>query len=372
MACLSRNLEGPQALACPAQSDMRWYRGKTVSTRNRIRRATSIDVAELAGVTQPTVSRALRGNPHVSADTRARVLAAARALNYVPDASAASLRGGETNTLALVIICRPGESPTHVNPFYFSLMGSVAASAAQAGYKVLVSFQESEENFAGSYDDAHQADGMIVIGTTQNMAAWEYFRSIDHDGKAWACWGSPFDELGWVRSDNEAGGQMATEHLIAAGRTKIVFIGSRTSLQRQFDERYNGYETTMTRAGLTPALAEVDETLDRETQGAKAVRSLIAKGVSFDGLFAACDLMALGALRALAEAGVSIPQDVAIVGFDGIRAGSYTTPALTSIEPDYAVAGELLVQAVLARLRRTALPDRRVPVRLLVRNSCTA
>jgi DNA-binding LacI/PurR family transcriptional regulator len=343
-----------------------------MDTRHRARRATAFDVAQLAGVTQPTVSRALRGSPNVSNETRARVIAAAQELNYVPDANAASLRGGETNTLALVIICRPGEAPTHVNPFYFSLMGSVAASASLAGYKVLVSFQDSQGNFSGGYDDARQADGMIVIGTTQNMAAWEYFRSIDYDGKAWACWGSPFDELGWVRSDNAEGGRIATDHLVAGGRRKIVFIGSRTSLQRQFDERYQGYEAAMIAHGLSPVLVEVDEAMNREEQGAVAVRQMVASGMEFDGIFAACDLMALGVLRSLEDAGIAVPSQVGVVGFDGIRAGSYTTPALTSVEPDYAVAGDLLVKAVLARLRGTDLPDRRVPVQLLVRNSCTA
>ncbi len=118
-----------------------------MDTRHRARRATAFDVAQLAGVTQPTVSRALRGSPNVSNETRARVIAAAQELNYVPDANAASLRGGETNTLALVIICRPGEAPTHVNPFYFSLMGSVNSAKGKRTLSFCVSLKRSRRSF---------------------------------------------------------------------------------------------------------------------------------------------------------------------------------------------------------------------------------
>ena len=145
-------------------------------------RVTAFDVAQRAGVTQPTVSRALSGSPKVSDETRARVIEAARELGYVINQNATRLRRGETLTLAVVLIGRAGESPTETNPFYFSLLGSIAAAAAAQGYNLIVSFQDSPDNFFGQYDDARQADGMIVIGTTQNAEAWEYFRGLDHPG----------------------------------------------------------------------------------------------------------------------------------------------------------------------------------------------
>ncbi|MBK7163510.1 MAG: LacI family DNA-binding transcriptional regulator [Sphingomonadales bacterium] len=332
-------------------------------------RVTAFDVAQRAGVTQPTVSRALNGSPKVSDETRAKVLQAAQELGYVINQNATRLRRGETMTLAVVLIGRAGESATETNPFYFSLLGSVAAAAAAKGYNLLVSFQDSSGNFFGQYDDARQADGMIVIGTTQNPEAWAYFRGLDHTDKAWVCWGAPDDDLRWVRSENEGGGQIAARYLLESGRKHPVFIGARASQQRQFGERYDGFAEALRTAGLSAPAIEVDESLSREEQGIEAVRTLLQSGQPFDGIFAACDLTALGVLRALTESGISVPERVSVIGFDGIRAGNYSSPPLTTIEPDFEQAGDLLVQNVLNRISGEPLTHRRVPVQLVRRGS---
>ncbi|MCC6477919.1 LacI family DNA-binding transcriptional regulator [Sphingorhabdus sp.] len=332
-------------------------------------RVTAFDVAQRAGVTQPTVSRALNGSPKVSDETRARVLEAAQELGYVINQNATRLRRGETMTLAVVLIGRAGESATETNPFYFSLLGSVAAAAAARGYNLLVSFQDSPTNFFGQYDDARQADGMIVIGTTQNPEAWAYFRGLDRPEKAWVCWGAPDDDLRWVRSENEGGGRIAARYLLDAGRRHPVFIGARASQQRQFGERYAGFAEELNKSDIVPPAIDVDEGLSREEQGVEAVRSLLQSGQRFDAIFAACDLTALGVLRALSESGISVPEQVSVIGFDGIRAGNYSSPPLTTIEPDFQQAGDLLVQNVLNRIAGEPLTLRRVPVHLVKRGS---
>lgn len=332
-------------------------------------RVTAFDVAQRAGVTQPTVSRALNGSPKVSDETRARVIEAARELGYVINQNATRLRRGETLTLAVVLIGRAGESPTETNPFYFSLLGSIAAAAAAQGYNLIVSFQDSPDNFFGQYDDARQADGMIVIGTTQNAEAWDYFRGLDHPGKAWVCWGAPDDDLRWVRSENEGGGRIAARYLLDRGRSAPVFIGARASQQRQFGERFAGFAEELAKSGIEPLFVDVDETLSREEQGVEAVADLIGKGCSFDAIFAACDLTALGILRELAKRGVAVPEQVSVIGFDGIRAGNYSSPPLTTIEPEFDQAGALLVQNLLNRIAGQPLTERRVPVHLVKRGS---
>lgn len=332
-------------------------------------RVTAFDVAQRAGVTQPTVSRALSGSPKVSDETRARVIEAARELGYVINQNATRLRRGETRTLAVVLIGRAGESPMETNPFYFSLLGSIAAAAAAQGYNLIVSFQDSPANFFGQYDDARQADGMIVIGTTQNAEAWEYFRGLDHPGKAWVCWGAPDDELRWVRSENEGGGQIAARYLLECGRSAPAFIGARASQQRQFGERYDGFVDELAKSGIEPLFVDVDENLSREEQGVKAIASLVKSGQHFDSIFAACDLTALGILRELPTHGIEVPRDVSVIGFDGIRAGNYSSPPLTTIEPEFDQAGALLVQNVLNRISGQPLTERRVPVHLVKRGS---
>ena len=338
-------------------------------SKSRAFRVTSFDVAAEAGVSQSTVSRALAGDPVVSEATRARVFEAARRLNYAVDENAARLRSGRTATLAVVVICRPDEDRKDLNPFTYALLGTVCAAASARGYETLVSFQDGPENLSGRYEDRRRADGLIVIGTTQNLPAWTYYRDLGLGGTRMVCWGSPFDELDWIRSDNHAGALLATRHLIEAGFRTPVCIGSEGSLQRQFKERYDGYCQAMQEAGLTPRLVEIEEGLSREEQGRRAARQLIADGLPCDAIFAVCDEIALGTLRELSENGIAVPGRLGLIGFDGIRASANAMPPLSSIQPDFAAAGAMLVDKLLATIAGEPNSDRRVPVTLLARES---
>ena len=337
------------------------------SDKPKPRRVTSIDVAERAGVSQSTVSRALAGSETITEATRSRVERAAAELGYQVNARAAGLRRGETGTIAIVVIGRDGEGPTAINPFYYSLLGSTCAAAAEAGYEALVSFQAKPEQFFGHYVARRHADGVVVIGTATNEAAWDYFRNCAEEAPRMAFWGSPFDDSVWVRSDNRAGGQLAVERLVQGGAKHIVFVGDPTSSQRQFRERYEGYRSAMEAAGLTPGEAVVSAGEDRVSQGRNATAQMVDSGARFDGLFFACDAMALGALEELAARGISVPDDVAVIGFDGLGSGAFSAPPLTTVEPDFALAGRLLVETALAS--EAERPERRVAVHLVERAS---
>ena len=250
--------------------------------KQRLVRVTSFDVAAEAGVSQSTVSRALAGDPVVSEATRARVAEAALKLNYYVDENAARLRTGRTGTLAVVVICRPDEDRKDLNPFTYALLGTICAAASARGYETLVSFQDSPGNLSGRYEEQRKADGLIVIGTTQNSAAWDYYRALGQSGMHWVCWGSPYDELEWIRSDNHQGAALAAQHLLTAGCTRIACIASLDSLQRQFKERYDGYAETVTRAGHEPWLVEIADGRSRDEQGRRAVTDLLASGRPFD------------------------------------------------------------------------------------------
>ncbi len=337
----------------------------------RISRVTSFDVAEQAGVSQSTVSRALAGDTSISEPTRQRVIAAATKLNYQVNENAARLRRGKTGTLAVVMICRAGEDRKDLNPFYFSLLGSACAAAAARGYEVLVSFQDSPETFWGHFQERRKADGMIVIGTSENTAAWDYFSALDGE-TSWVCWGAPSDAFLWVRSDNVAGAALAARHMLVRGYRQIVCIGSETSPQRQFKERYDGYAAAMQDAGLEPVLQRIERGLPREEQGRRAAAALVASGRPFDAIFAVSDEIALGALKELERLGYKVPDQIGVVGFDGVRAGAWSTPPLTTIEPDFEIAGTLLVDRLLAAMAGEAETPHRVPVRLVVRGSTRA
>jgi DNA-binding LacI/PurR family transcriptional regulator len=126
------------------------------------------------------------------------------------------------------------------------LRGSVGARLRSARL-----FQDSETNFWGHYQERRKADGMIVIGTSENTAAWDYFGSLP-EGSNWVCWGATHDSFPWVRSDNHAGATLATRHMLVRGYRQIVCLGSETSPQRQFKERYDGYAAAMKSAGSNP------------------------------------------------------------------------------------------------------------------------
>ena len=331
------------------------------------RRPTSFDVAERAGVSQPTVSRALSGSPAIAEATRRRVIEAAEALGYFVDERAARLRRGSTGTLAVVVICRKGDSASTINPFAYALLGSVCAAASERGFETLVSFQARTQDFFGHYQEQGRADGLIVIGTTTNAPAWEYLRSLESEERRVAYWGSPFEDLEWVRSDNRAAGRLAVEHLLAAGYKRPCFLGALGTPQVQFTERYEGYAEAMREAGLEPCLAPTVNAATREEEGRRAARRLIERGEGIDAVFAACDAMALGALEAFAAADIAVPDEVGVMGFDDLVAGRFSRPPLTTIAPDPAEAGAALVEAVLDDNGTTA--RRRVPVSLIARGS---
>ena len=332
------------------------------------RPATSIDVAERAGVSQSTVSRALSGSRTITEATRQRVERAAQELGYHVNARAAGLRKGETGTIAIVVIGRAGEGARQINPFYYSLLGNACAAAAERGYEALVSFQSEPDEFFGHYVARRQADGLIVLGTAMNGPAWDYFRDCAKDNAQIAFWGSPFDDSAWVRSDNRAGGRAAVERLLKSGARHILFVGDPAGAQRQYGERYAGYREAMGEAGLDLADALVPEDAgDRVDQGRAAARRILDLDERPEGLFFACDAMALGALEEFAAAGVSIPDEIGVVGFDGIDAGAFSNPPLTTLAPDFGEAGRSLVAMALAPAGMET--DNRVPVRLVDRGS---
>ncbi|KUO54337.1 MAG: LacI family transcriptional regulator [Sphingomonadales bacterium BRH_c3] len=331
-------------------------------------RVTSFDVAEKAGVSQSTVSRALSGSAVITEGTRTRVLEAARELGYFVDERAARLRRGHTGTLAAVVICKPGYSAKDVNPFSYALLGGICTAASARGLEVLVSLQAEEDQLFGHYVERGQAEGLIVIGTTANRAAWEFFRKIGEASQPVAYWGSPMGDLDWVSSDNHAGARLAAEHLAGQGCKGLVCIGSHGSVQRQFAERTDSFMARATELGVKVDLIAIEQGKDRREQGRLAAQALLRRGEPFDGVFAVCDAIAFGVLEAFHAAGVRIPGDVKVVGFDGLPAGELSNPPLTTIEPDLDLAGRLLVEAVSGEdVRHPSV--QRVPVRLLVRAS---
>src|SRR3954470_872297 len=214
------------------------------------RRPTSFDIAAIAGVSQPTVSRALSGSPSVSEETRRRVLAAAEQLNYKVDKNASGLRRQQAKTLALLFF---EESPDHseINPFYLSLLGPMVRRCADRGYDLLISFQQLSSDWHVEYEDSRKADGIILLGYGDYIESQPKLRKLIANGAHFVRWGSAADaQVGaTVSSDNERGGFDATAHLLQRGRRRIAFIGTAEPRYPEFLERWRGYSRALAAAG---------------------------------------------------------------------------------------------------------------------------
>ena len=334
---------------------------------------TSFDIAQLAGVSQPTVSRALRGSPTVSEQTRKRIEAIAQQLNYKVDKNASSLRRRETNTLALLFYEDPMPDATIINPFFLSMLGSITQTCSRHGYDLLISMQQFSSDWHVDFEESRKADGIILLGHGDFEPYRAKLDRLMEQGTHFVRWGPAQDaDLGIVvGSDNFRGGEQATQHLIGLGRTHIAFLGEANSHYPEFNDRYQGYLHAHAEAGLA-----ADEQLYRiahtEQGGHDAVCQMIAQGARFDAIFAASDLIALGAMRALQEHGRDVPGDVSIVGFDDILAASLARPPLTTVQQDYRRAGEVLVETLIRTIRAEAVESNALPCKLVIRKSCGA
>ncbi|MBH5322001.1 LacI family DNA-binding transcriptional regulator [Aurantiacibacter sediminis] len=334
-------------------------------------RPTSFDIAYLAGVSQPTVSRALRGDKSVSEKTRARIKEIARDLNYTVDKNASSLRSQRSNTIALLFFEDPTPDESMINPFFLAMLGSITRACANRGLDLLISFQRMEDDWHMQYQDSHRADGLILLGYGDFTLYKQRLDQLEQQGTHFARWGSVSSDLNGttVGSDNFGAGQMAGEHLLSKGRRKIAFLGHADEHYPEFESRYQGLYAALVKAGIEPDTGLQFDAITTEEAGYGAAKDLLKSAKDFDAIFAASDLIAIGAMRALAEVGRKVPDDVSVIGFDDIPSASLTNPPLTTIMQDIKGAGERLIATLLADVEGKEKPDNRLPARLIKRGS---
>ena len=340
----------------------------------RSKKATSIDIAHRAGVSQATVSRVLRGSPLVNAETRKRVEEAVRELNYKVDRHASSLRLQRSGTLALLLFEDPTPDDSHINPFFLSMLGSITRACARQGQDLLVSFQQLSDDWHADYEDSMKADGLILLGYGDYLAYRDKLDQLVAQGTHFVRWGAVLPDQPGVSigCDNRQGGHLVGAHLRERGRERIAFLGDASSHYPEFFERYRGCDDALRRdgAGMDPAL-QVDAESSEEA-GDAAARELLRRGLPFDAVFAGSDLIAIGAMRALDEHGLRVPEDVAVVGFDDIPMARFAQPSLTTVYQDTIRAGELLVDTLMTLVEGGPAESITLPARLVVRRSSGA
>lgn len=334
-------------------------------------KTTSFDIAAMAGVSQSTVSRALSNSPLVNQATKDKVIAAAKALDYSVDKNASNLRRQSSNTIALLLFEESPEGAETINPFYLSMLGSITRSCANHGYDLLVSFQQLSDNMYREYEDAHKADGLILLGYGNYLDYHQKLVSLQEQGTHFVRWGATGEQFPGVTigCDNRLGGFEITSHLLKEGCSKIAFLGDISASSPEFQNRFQGYSDALIEQGLPVNEALQHHSDVSEESGYIATQELLASGEPFDAIFAACDYIALGALRALKKANISIPQQVRVAGFDDIPMAKYSVPPLTTAIQDPNLAGKQLVESLLKLLKNEACESQTLPTRLMVRDS---
>lgn len=346
------------------------------------RKATSIDIAYEAGVSQSTVSRALSGSPLVSDETRQRIQAIAKALHYTVDKNASNLRSQSTKTIALLLADDPTTNDSHINPFFLSLLGGITHATAKRGFDLLVSFQQLSQNWLADYEEAHRADGLILLGYGDYVSAKDKLIKLKEAGAHFVLWGPNHKELPGhsIGCNNEHGSFLATEHLLNRGCNRLAFLGDISPSNPEFYARHLGFTQALKKysiahniTGNTTSTLNTGLQIDAqntEEAGKHAVEQLLNNSNhSLQGLVCASDTIAFGAIKALHDKGLKIPDDICVTGFDDMASAAYITPSLTTVRQSTTQAGELLVEQLMQQIKGEPLDSVTLMPQLIIRES---
>lgn len=326
-------------------------------------RPTIREVAARAGVSHQTVSRVINSSERVNADTRERVEIAITELGYQPNAIARSMARGRTHTLACI-------APNMTDFTYASVMEGAEIESRSQGYFLFTASASDEKNFNTLIEQlfgSRRAEGLLMITPYIDHQHTE----LHHDVPTVYVGADPHqDHTSLVTLDNTAAGLLATQHLIELGHQRIAhIIGPRIEYSAQ--NRLKGYRAALDSAGLHPDLRLIVEGDWSATSGYRAVNQLFDQKVSFSAIFAQNDRMAIGAIRALRELGIKVPDAVSVIGFDDMPLASYFDPPLTTIKQDTYLMGSEAAQLLIRLIEH---PDREktsiyLPGELVIRHS---
>jgi DNA-binding LacI/PurR family transcriptional regulator len=306
------------------------------------------ELAELAGVSTGTVSRALAGSELISRKTRERIQALAREHDFRPNALARNLRIQRTGAIG-VLIPLGHETGQHISdPFFITMLGLLADGLTERGYDLLLSrVIPADSAWLERYVDSGRVDGVIVIGQSDQSATLD---AVAARYRPLVVWGGHV--AGQVHcsvgSDNTKGGYLAAKHLIERGCQRVAFFGDPKALE--IGQRLDGCRAAMAEAGLSEALTVLPAHLVAEAAHPDIAGFLGSTSQRPQGIVAASDVIAMSALRALSEFGLAVPGEIRVIGYDGLEIGEHTVPRLSTISQDLTSGAGHLVDMLLRRI----------------------
>jgi LacI family transcriptional regulator len=329
------------------------------------RRPTINDIASKVGLSKASVSRALNGKQDVDPETRQRIFKIASQMGYVASATARALSNGRSNCLGLLV-------PSLTWPWILEVLRGVAEEIERSGYSLMLyttaNGEDSERAFMSQVVPAGAVDGLALVIPP---GMFEYIGQLAKRGMPVVV----IDDRGHhpefptVATTNLEGGRSATQHLIDLGRRRIAMLNGQLEFGCNRD-RVEGYKSALQAAGLRFESRRTMTGYFTEESGASGMSRVLEADPKIDAVFAANDLMAFGAMRALRNAGRRIPDDVAVVGFDDIPASAITHPPLTTVHQPLYEMGRTAAGMVMASVRGEPIQERvELPTSLVVRAS---
>jgi LacI family transcriptional regulator len=325
-------------------------------------------IAKLSGVSRSTVSRVINNDPNVSVVTREKVMQVVKRVNYTPNAAARGLAAGRTHVLGLVIPM--GVAALFTDPYFPILIQGVSSACNAREYSVMLWLAEPEyeRRMIRQIMYSGLADGVIVSSMLLNDSLVQALS--DGDLPFMLVGRHPTDtHASYVDADNIGGAREAVTHLLRLGRVRVATITGPHNVIAGAD-RLAGYQAALRDRGLMPDPSLIVEGDFSEVGGYRAMQQLLTRRP--DAVFAASDMMAIGALRALREAGLRVPEDVALVGFDDVPQSARTEPPLTTVRQPIYRLGATTVDSLLDLIQYPDSSPRRIvlPTELVVRASC--
>jgi LacI family transcriptional regulator len=329
----------------------------------------TVTIEELSrqlGISISTVSKALNGYPDVASATREKVLAKARELDYQPSSAARNLRRGRTEKIGFVF----NSAFTFISDYFAEvIIGATAAAESQGNNIVLYTNEGDSPNSILNLFRAREVDGFIIV--------WNHVPAVSIDTLLAA--DVPFVVLGrrvahekasYIAPDNYFGAMALMNHLLEQGHRRIAFM-TRPEMGCTNEDRLNGYKDSLERSGITYDPDLIVETKIKSLSGYHAMNQLLDLAVPPTAVFAFHDYVAIDAQQAILERGLRIPRDIALAGFDGLRASLITSPTITTVSQPLAEIGKASVLALLRLIddgSQSPIQDT-LPVELIVRQS---
>jgi LacI family transcriptional regulator len=324
------------------------------------------DVAEKAGVSTATVSHVINETRYVSDELKAKVYQAMEELNYRPNAIARSLRSRKTHNIGMIV-------PDISYPFLAEVARGVENAGFELGYNVILCNSDGDLEMEAHYIELLQekkVDGIVFVAVGESSS---HVRALIEQGMPVVLCDRelPEVEVDTVIADNVGSGYQATEYLITLGHSRIGCIAGPQELEIS-SKRVEGYRRALEQHGIPLGEELLVHGDFRSRGGYEAMRELLALEELPAAVFACNDLMAIGAICAVSQRKLSIPQDVAIIGCDDIASASFTNPSLTTVVQPKHEMGAAAVEMLVARIRDKSRPPTRrlLPTELVLRDSC--